>query len=199
MPADPPDHGVRSAGVEPMRVEATAIDGLVRIVTKSVTDARGTVREFFRTSGFAEHGVAVPERWAQINLTRTRFGAVRGLHGEAADKLIGIAAGTAFGAWLDARPDSPTRGTVVTGELAVGVQMFVPAGVCNGFQATSPDGCEYLYCFGVEWTPGMAGIAVTPLDPDLAIAWPVAIDASDPAQLSAKDAAAPSFAQAAGA
>lgn len=183
------------AEVVPMTVEPTAIDGLLRITTKAVTEDRGTVREFFRTSGFAEAGVPVPPQWAQVNLTWTRRGAVRGLHGEDADKLVGLASGTAFGAWVDARPGSATRGAVVTAELAVGTQMFVPAGVCNGFQATSDDGCEYLYCFGTEWTPGMAGVAVTPLDPALAIAWPIAIDASDPSQLSVKDAAAPSFAQ----
>ncbi|WP_375485137.1 dTDP-4-dehydrorhamnose 3,5-epimerase family protein [uncultured Jatrophihabitans sp.] len=182
------------ADVRPMTVERTAIDGLARITTKAVTDERGTVREFFRTSGFADAGVDVPERWAQINLTWTRHGALRGLHGEAADKLIGIAAGEAFGAWVDARPGSPTYGAVHTERLAVGIQMFVPAGVCNGFQAVSPDGCQYLYCFGVEWTPGMAGIAVTPLDPDLAIAWPIAPDVADPASVSTKDANAPRFA-----
>lgn len=182
------------ADVTEMSAHGTAIDGLTRIVTKAVTDERGTVREFFRTSGFAAAGVPVPERWAQLNLTWTRRGALRGLHGEAADKLVGIAAGTAFGAWLDARPGSPTRGAVVTAELAVGIQMFVPAGVCNGFQAISEDGCQYLYCFGTEWLPGMPGVGVTPLDPDLAIPWPIAPDLSDPAMISAKDAAAPRFA-----
>jgi dTDP-4-dehydrorhamnose 3,5-epimerase len=180
--------------IVPMAVESTAIEGLLRITTKAVTDERGTVREFFRTSGFAEAGVDVPDRWAQLNLTYTKRGAIRGLHGEATAKLIGIAGGTAFGAWVDARPESPTRGAVVTQPLEVGVQMFVPAGVCNGFQATSVGGCQYLYCFGVEWQPGMAGVAVTPLDPDLAIAWPISVDPSDPSLVSAKDSAAPRFA-----
>lgn len=181
--------------VLPMSVESTAIAGLLRITTKSVTDERGTVREFFRTSGFAEARVPVPDRWAQVNLTYTRHGGVRGLHGEAADKLIGLAHGAAFGAYLDARPDSATRGAVVTQDLTVGIQMFVPAGVCNGFQAVSPEGCEYLYCFGVEWQPGMAGVAVSPLDPDLAIPWPVDIDPEDRSMVSTKDAAAARFAQ----
>lgn len=176
--------------IEEMTVEQTAIDGLLRITAKAVTDERGTVREFFRTSGYAEHGVPVPEHWAQVNLTRTAKGGVRGLHGESADKLIGLAGGEAFGAWLDARPDSATRGQVVTADLRVGTQMFVPAGVCNGFQAVTD--CEYLYCFGVEWTPGMAGVAVNPLDPALAIAWPLT---GDDAVVSAKDAAAPMFAE----
>ena len=75
------------------------------------------------------------------------------------------------------------------------MQMFVPAGVANGFQATSEGGCEYLYCFGVEWTPGMAGRRVNPLDPALGIAWPIPPDPGNPAMVSAKDAAAPAFAE----
>lgn len=184
-----------SAGIVSMSVQPTLIDGLVRIGSKAVTDDRGTVREFFRASAFAESSIAVPGQWAQVNLTYTARGAIRGLHGEETDKLIGVAHGSAFGAWLDARPGSATRGTVVTAELTVGDQMFVPAGVCNGFQATSEGGCQYLYCFGVEWQPGMAGVAVNPLDPDLGISWPIAIDPADPAFVSAKDAAAPRFAE----
>ena len=34
-----------STEVVPMTVETTAIDGLMRITTKAVTDERGTVRE----------------------------------------------------------------------------------------------------------------------------------------------------------
>ena len=184
-----------SVDIVPLSVEATAIDGLLQITSKAVTDERGTVREFFRTSGFAESGIAVPERWAQLNLTWTRRGGLRGLHGEATDKLVGIASGSAFGAWVDARAGSPTYGAVVTAELTVGTQVFVPAGVCNGFQATSDGGCQYLYCFGVEWQPGMAGVGLDPLDPELAIPWPLPVDPTDPAQISAKDAAARRFAQ----
>ena len=193
MATSPKEPG--GAVVVPMSVEETGIDGFVKITTKAVTDEPGTVREFFRTSGFGAAGVEVPDHWSQINLTYTRHGALRGLHGEAADKLIGIAAGEAFGAWLDARPASPTFGEVHTEQLTVGTQIFVPAGVCNGFQAVSPDGCQYLYCFGVEWSPSRQGVAVNPLDPALGIAWPVPIDPADRTLISAKDAGAPAFAE----
>lgn len=170
-----------------MTARSTAIAGLWQLSTKSITDDRGTVREFFRTSGFAEAGVDVPDRWEQVNLTYTRQGALRGMHGEAMTKLVGVAAGEAFGAYLDARAGSPTRGQVVTVPLTVGVQMLVPPGVCNGFQAVSAEGCQYLYCFDAEWSPELAGIAVNPLDPALGIGWPL------PPTMSAKDAAAPAF------
>lgn len=180
-----------SVEITPMSAATTAIDGLLVITTKAVTDERGTVREFFRTTGFAEAGVPVPQRWSQINLTWTRRGGVRGLHGEAMTKLVGVAAGEAFGVYLDVRPGSPTQGVLVTMPLTVGVQVLVPAGVCNGFQAVSDEGCQYLYCFDAEWQPGMTGVAVTPLDPALGIAWPLPLDPSDRARVSAKDANAP--------
>lgn len=167
----------------------TAIDGLWLLQTKSVTDERGTVREFFRISAFDELGVPAPQRWSQINLTWTRRGAVRGLHGEAMAKLVGVAAGSALGAYLDVRAGSPSYGQVVTVPLEVGVQVLVPPGVCNGFQAVTD--CQYLYCFDVEWRPDLPGVAVRPTDPALGIEWPLPIDPSDPASISMKDASAP--------
>lgn len=47
---------------------------------------------------------------------------------------------------------------------------------------------EYLYCFDAEWQPGMAGVAVNPMDPTLGIPWPLAPVLSD------KDASAPGLA-----
>ena len=71
---------------------------------------------------------------------------------------------------------------------------MVPAGVCNGFQAVSDPGCQYLYCFGAEWQPGMPGVAIKPLDRELRIAWPIAPEPGNPAMVSAKDASGPRFA-----
>lgn len=173
--------------VEPMTATPTGIAGLWELRAKSITDSRGTVRELFRTSGFTAAGVVVPDRWAQVNLTHTYRGGLRGLHGEAMTKLVGVACGEAFGAYLDARRGSPTRGRVVTVALTVGVQVIVPPGVCNGFQAVSQDGCQYLYCFDTEWSPQLPGVAVNPLDPALGIRWPLEPILSD------KDRAAPPF------
>ena len=174
-------------------VAPTAIDGLLVLTMKQVGDERGTVREFFRASAFAEAGV-VTGPWRQVNVTETAYGAVRGLHGEQMTKLVAVVEGEAFGAYLDVRADSASYGRTVTRALTKGTQVLVPAGVCNGFQAVAAGLTQYLYCFTSEWTPGMTGVAVHPLDPGLGIEWPVTVDASDPAQLSAKDAALPRFA-----
>jgi len=143
----------------------------------------------FRASSYGAAGVGA-DGWRQVNLTWTQRGALRRLHGEATGKLVGVACGEAFGVYLDARRGSPTFGLVVTERLTPGVQVFVPAGVCNGFQAVSDPGCQYLYCFGAEWQPGMPGVAVNPLDRELRIAWPIAPEPGNPAMVSAKDASA---------
>jgi dTDP-4-dehydrorhamnose 3,5-epimerase len=179
--------------VVPFDVSPTSIEGLLVLTMKQVTDERGTVREFFRSSAFAEAGVDVGP-WRQVNVTETARGAIRGMHGEAMVKLVSVASGRAHGAYVDARPGSTSHGTVVEVELAPGTQVLVPAGVCNGFQALE-DGTQFLYCFDVEWAPGMPGVACSPLDPALGIAWPLEVDPDDPAQVSAKDRSAPPFAE----
>ena len=171
----------------------TAIDGLWHIRMKQITDERGTVREFYRESAFRDAGLPSLGPWLQVNVTESRHGTIRGLHGEDMFKLVGIAEGEAFGAYVDARRGSPTFGTVVTLALDKGSQVLVPRGVCNGFQSVSPGVTQYLYCFDAEWVPGMAGVAVSPLDPELGISWPVPVDTADRAQLSEKDAGLPAL------
>lgn len=174
--------------VRPFEVEPTAIADLWLLRMKAVEDDRGVVRELYRESAFVDAGLPSLGRWVQVNITETRQGVIRGLHGEAMHKLVAIAVGAAFGAYVDVRPGSPTRGTAVTAELTPGTQMLVPPGVCNGFQSVSPGETQYVYCFDQEWSPDMPGTAVHPLDPALAIPWPLPVGAGC---LSAKDAALP--------
>jgi dTDP-4-dehydrorhamnose 3,5-epimerase len=165
------------------------IDGLWIIAVKQVTDERGTIREVFRRSALEAAGLSVPP-FEQINVTETRAGAVRGMHAEQTTKLVTVAAGEVFAAFVDLRDDSPTFAGVETVVLRPGVQVLVPAGVANGFQGLS-ETSQYVYCFDREWQPGMPGRSITPLDAQLAIPWPMPIDTDDPARISAKDRDAP--------
>ena len=180
--------------VTEMAVETTDIDGLVIITMKQVDDERGVVREFYRQSSWVAAELPSLGPWLQVNITETKAGALRGLHGEDMFKLVAVASGEAFGAYVDAREESPSFGKVVTADLIAGRQVLVPKGVCNGFQSVSAT--QYLYSFDAEWKPGMAGTAIHPLDPALGIAWPRPIDAADVSIISAKDAAQPTFDQA---
>jgi len=175
----------------PFAATPTAIEGLYVVQMKQITDDRGTVREFYRQSDFEAAGLPAPERWLQVNVTASKRGAIRGLHGEAMTKFVSVVAGTAFGVYLDARPGSLTFGEVVTVELELGTGVLVSSGICNGFQATGEAITQYAYCFDQEWAPEMDGVAVNPFDPALAIAWPIAIDRGDRSLLSEKDATLP--------
>lgn len=177
--------------IEPFSAKDSNIEGLKVISAKMVTDDRGTVRELFRGSVYADVLPAEVNSWKQINLTRTKKGAVRGLHGEAMNKLVTVAYGSVFGAYVDTRPGSRTFGAVQTVHITPGVQVFVPQGVCNGFQAL--EDTEYLYFFDNEWAPGMPGTALCPLDPELDIKWPIAVDTTDLNQISEKDSKAPTL------
>lgn len=181
--------------LRPFSVQTTDIADLLLLEIKEISDDRGVVREFFRASAFEEAGVKGLGTFLQVNVTESVQGAVRGLHGEDMYKLVGIAFGEAFGAYVDTRPTSPSRGKVVTVELRKGTQVLVPPGVCNGFQSVSEGLTQYLYCFTQEWQPNMAGTAVNPLDPALGIEWPIPIDPDNPAQLSAKDRGLPTLAE----
>jgi dTDP-4-dehydrorhamnose 3,5-epimerase len=176
-----------------MAVEETEIDGLVVITMKQVEDDRGVVREFYRESAWTAMGLPSLGPWVQVNITETRPGALRGLHGEQIHKLVAVASGEAFGAYVDARTESPTYGQVATVRLTAGTQVLVPNGVCNGFQSVGDTPTQYLYCFDSEWVPGMAGMAVNPLDPALGIEWPLPVDVDDRSQISEKDAALPTM------
>ncbi len=175
--------------LSPATAETTAIAGLHLLHPKEVDDDRGAVREILRPTTLIDLGLPALDI-RQVNLTFTRAGAVRGIHAESMHKIVGVATGEAFGVWVDLRP-GPGFGLVVTAALVPGLQVLVPPGVGNGLQATTT--CEYLYCFDREWQPDMAGACVHPLDPDLGIAWPMAVDPEDRAQLSAKDAAQPAL------
>jgi dTDP-4-dehydrorhamnose 3,5-epimerase len=175
----------------------TAIEGLVVLTMKQVTDERGTIREFFRRSAFEAAGVTELGPFLQLNVTESRRGAVRGLHAEAMTKLVAVVAGEAFGVYVDLRRSSPTHGALETVALVPGVQVLVPRGVANGFQAVA-DNTQYLYGFDQEWRPDMAGTSCNPFDPALGIEWPLPVDVADRGQVSAKDLAAPLVAELAG-
>lgn len=185
--------GNQAPKITPFEVQQTEIDGLYIITMKQIEDERGVIRELFRDSALREAGLTGFDTWKQINATETSQGAIRGLHAEEMWKLVAIVEGEAFGAYVDVRPDSPSRGKIVTTPLTKGMQVLVPQGVCNGFQSVSEGVTQYLYCFDAEWVLGMKGYSVNPLDPELGIDWPISVEPSNTDLISRKDASAPTL------
>ena len=106
--------------------------------------------------------------------------------------FIAIPGGFSYGDYLRCGAIA-SRSPVMRAVIAAAGRGVPVLGVCNGFQSVSDAPTQYLYCFDSEWVPGMAGVAVTPLDPALGIPWPLPVDVDDPAQISAKDLGAPAL------
>jgi dTDP-4-dehydrorhamnose 3,5-epimerase len=159
--------------IEPMKTEKTDIDGLLKVQFKVIEDDRGSVMEFYRQSEFEAAGLPSLGDRPQVNAPLSVKGTVRGIHAEFAHKLVSVASGKVYAVIVDLRKDSPTAGEWQGFELERGQGLFVSSGLGNSFQSVSNEPSVYLYYFEAEWTPTMPGVACNPLDPDLAITWPI--------------------------
>ena len=130
--------------------------------------------EFYRQSDFEASGLPTLSERPQVNAPLSVKGALRGIHAEAAHKLVSVAAGKIYAVIVDLRKDSPTAGRWEGFELGRGQGLFVSKGLGNSFQSISDEPSVYLYFFEQEWRPGMPGTSCDPLDPDLNIKWPIA-------------------------
>lgn len=156
-----------------MKSEPTDIEGLFKVTFKVIEDERGSVMEFYRQSEFEALGLPSLGDRPQVNAPLSVKGALRGVHAEAAHKLVSVASGKIYAVIVDLRQSSPTAGKWQGFELERGQGLFVSSGLGNSFQSVSDEPSVYLYYFEKEWIPGMPGTACNPLDPELAIKWPI--------------------------
>jgi len=178
--------------IQPTQATKTSIEGLWKLDLKVIPDERGSVIEFYRHSEFEALGLPTLGERPQVNAPFSVRGAVRGIHAEYAHKYVAVANGTVFAAIVDLRQDSLTFGEHESFTLNKGQGLFVSKGLGNSFQSISTEPSTYLYYFENEWQPNMPGIACNPLDPDLAIDWP--IKENEGMILSEKDRSNPSIA-----
>lgn len=173
-----------------LRHSATAIPGLTIWDLPVHGDNRGWFKENWQREKMVAAGL--PDFGpVQNNVSfNEAAGTTRGVHAEPWDKLISVAAGRIFGAWVDLRA-GPTFGTVVTAELDAAKAVFVPRGVGNAFQTLEP-GTAYTYLVNDHYSPTATYTAVNPADSTLDIAWPIPLEQ---AELSAKDRANPSLSE----
>jgi dTDP-4-dehydrorhamnose 3,5-epimerase len=154
-------------------VNKTEIDGLFTVKFKVFEDERGSVMEFYRRSDFDKAGLPSLGDRPQVNAPLSKKGAIRGIHAEHAHKFVAVAAGEVYAVIVDLRADSPTAGKWQGFNLSRGKGLYVSKGLGNSFQSVSDEPSIYLYYFEQEWSPQMPGVACNPLDPDLAINWPI--------------------------
>jgi len=159
-------------------------------------DDRGTFLEWFRGDKLAEV-TGRPFTPLQANHSISRRGTLRGLHfadvppGQA--KYVYCPRGAVLDLIVDLRVGSPSYGKHAAVRLDETDRrgVFLAEGLGHGFFALSDD-ANVAYLVSTTYNPQIEH-AVHPLDPDLALPWPV--DAGDPV-LSEKDAAAPTLAEA---
>ncbi|TDT29965.1 dTDP-4-dehydrorhamnose 3,5-epimerase [Naumannella halotolerans] len=157
-----------------LSIEQTAIDGLLALTLPVHGDARGWFKENWQRAKMTALGL--PDFGpVQNNVSfNTDSGTTRGLHAEPWDKLVSVATGRVFGAWVELR-EGDGFGTLVTRELGPGESMFVPRGVANGFQTLEPN-TAYSYLVNDHWRPDLTYSMVNLADPELAVPWPVPLE-----------------------
>lgn len=155
------------------KVSETSLDGLYQIQYKVIPDDRGSVMVFYQQSDFDSSGLPSLGERPQVNAPLSHKGALRGIHAEAAHKLVSVASGKIYAVIVDLRKDSPTAGKWEGFEIGRGQGLFVSSGLGNSFQSISDEPSIYLYYFEKEWRPDMPGVSCNPLDPDLGIVWPI--------------------------
>jgi dTDP-4-dehydrorhamnose 3,5-epimerase len=149
-------------------------------------DDRGFLSRIFSAADLAAAG------WhksiVQINHSYTQQrGTVRGMHfqrdAHAEMKLVSCLRGAIWDVAVDVRADSPTYLQWHAEELSADNRraLLIPEGFAHGFQALT-EGCDLLYLHSVAYAPD-AEAGLNPLDPRLAIAWPLPIE-----NLSSRDA-----------
>ena len=158
-----------------VKVEKTALEGVLLITPDKFGDARGFFSETYNADALASHGVSVAFCQDNHSFSATP-GTVRGLHFQAPPtaqtKLVRVSRGRVLDVAVDIREGSPTFGQHVAAELSDEnwTQILVPAGFAHGFCTLEPD-TEVLYKVDAPYSPDDEG-GVLWNDPALGIAWP---------------------------
>jgi dTDP-4-dehydrorhamnose 3,5-epimerase/reductase len=174
-----------------LAISQTSIPGLLLISLDVRADNRGWFKENWQREKMMELGLPdfAP---VQNNISfNDRVGAIRGIHAEPWDKLVSLASGRIFGAWVDLRTGDGF-GRCFTVEMGPETAVFVPRGVGNAYQ-TLTEQTAYCYLVNDHWKPAAreSYIFVNLADETLAINWPIPLEQ---AELSDADKAHPRLA-----
>ena len=158
-------------------------------------DARGRFTEWYRADVLAE-AVGHPLPLAQANHSVSARGVLRGVHfalvppGQA--KYVYCPAGRVLDVVVDVRVGSPTFGVhdAVLLDSEQPRAVYLAEGLGHAFVSLA-DGSSVTYLVSSGYDPARE-FGVHPMDADLALPWPADVEL----QLSAKDTAAPTLAEA---
>ena len=151
-------------------ISATPIPGLLLVRMPVHADNRGWFKENWQRAKMVHAGL--PDFGSvQHNIAfNTSAGTTRGIHAEPWDKLVSVATGRVFGAWVDLRAGD-SFGATYTAELDASTAVFIPRGVANGYQ-TLEDGTAYSYLVNAHWSPDAEYANVNLADETVNVPWP---------------------------
>ena len=166
-----------------MKVHTTPIPGVLLVEPQVFGDARGFFLETYRANAYTAAGI--PGDFVQDNVSRSRRGALRGLHFQhphGQGKLVQVLDGEVFDVAVDVRVGSPTFGKWVgrylNGETKH--QLYIPPGFAHGFVTTSVEALFVYKC--TDYYSVRDERSVRWDDPAIGIEWPM-----QHVELSAKD------------
>jgi dTDP-4-dehydrorhamnose 3,5-epimerase len=159
-----------------VKIETTAIDGVLVLQPKVFGDARGFFFESFNQNAF-DAAVGHHVDFVQDNHSRSARGVLRGLHfqkgAKAQGKLVRVTAGAVFDVAVDIRRDSPTFGrwfgTELSGENHR--QVWIPPGLAHGFLVLS-ESADFLYKTTDYYAPEYERTLAWN-DPQVGVEWPL--------------------------
>lgn len=175
-----------------MHVVETPLAGLLIIEPRVYEDARGFFFESYNARQFAEFGITAT--FVQDNVSRSKKGALRGLHYQlqpmAQGKLVRVSQGAVFDVVVDIRCASPTYGRWfgITLSEENKKMLWIPPGFAHGFLALS-DIADFHYKVTNFYSPQHER-TLRYDDPAIGIEWP---QLDIPYSLSEKDQKGQSF------
>ncbi|MFZ0273365.1 MAG: dTDP-4-dehydrorhamnose 3,5-epimerase [Acidobacteriaceae bacterium] len=157
-----------------MKIEETALPGVLMLSQKIYRDDRGAFIETWNQRAMEEAGL--PARWVQDNFSVSRKNVLRGIHYQIVQpqgKLVRVAYGTVLDVAVDLRRSSSTFGRHLAVELTgeSGQMLWIPEGFGHAFLVLSEE-AGFSYKVTDYYSPA-GERTIRWDDPDLAIPWPV--------------------------
>jgi dTDP-4-dehydrorhamnose 3,5-epimerase len=156
-----------------MEIVQTDLKDVYLIKPDVFEDPRGFFFESYNKEKY--HKAGITAEFVQDNISKSRYGTLRGLHyqiGEFAQgKLCQVVLGKVLDVAVDIRFGSPTFGRYVAAELSGEnhYQLWIPPGFAHGFSVLSEETLFFYKCTALYSKKDERSILYK--DPDLAIEW----------------------------
>lgn len=157
-----------------MRIEQTALEGLLVIEPKCFGDERGFFLESYQCDRYRDAGI--PEEFVQDNHSRSAGGVLRGMHFQVRRpqaQIVTVMRGRIFDVAVDLRQNSKTFKQWFGVELSDQGprQIYMAPGFAHGFCVLG-DGADLHYKVSRFYDHGDEG-GLLWSDPEIGIRWPI--------------------------